>query len=90
MAIFTRFGTRVEFVSAEAVPVLIEQTRDGERRWRATSEYEEVDVWHARAKDAETERPIAGGGQIPSHEFVADDGFREIMIAMRAAAEREG
>lgn len=51
MAIFTRFGTRVEFVSAEAVPVLIEETQDGERRWhypeklpakrRKTSEYEE-------------------------------------------------
>lgn len=97
MAIYTRFGTRVEFTSAEQVPVLIERTRDAETRWhypeklpatrRKTSEYEEVPVWHARAKDAESGRLICGGGQIPGHEFKADDGWKEIVDAMKATEE---
>jgi hypothetical protein len=95
MAIYTRFGTRVEFVSAEEVSVLIERTRDAVTRWHypeklpkkrnKTSEYEEVPVWHAVAKDAETGRLIIDGGQIPGNEFKADDGWREIVAAMRAA-----
>ena len=100
MAIYTRFGTRVEFVSAEEVPVLIERTRDAETRWHypeklpkkrsKTSEYEEVPVWHAVAKAADSGRLIVDGGQIPDHEFRADDGWREIVAAMRKAAGKEG
>ena len=100
MAIYTRFGTRVEFVSAEEVPVLIERTRNAETRWHypeklpkkrsKTSEYEEVPVWHVVAKDAETGRLIVNGNQIPAGDFRADEGWREIVDTMRNLAVREG
>jgi len=99
MAIYTRFGTRVEFVSAEQVSVLIERTRDAETRWHypeklpkkrsKTSQYEEVPVWHVVAKDADTGRLICDGDQIPAGDFRADEGWREVvdMCAKLAGGE---
>jgi len=99
MAIYTPFWTEVEFLSARRVTVLVERTQDAAVRWHypeharvrrsSTSFYEEIQVWHAVARDAKTGKRIVDGQEIPGHEFRADGGWPEILAAMQRVATEQ-
>lgn len=99
MAIYTRFGTRVKFVSASPFPVWIVNYGDRIKwhlrepeRTKKTKEIHPTPVWFATVM-TDDDRPDHGRGHFLSdgkgvciNEFVADDGMREIVAACEAIA----
>jgi hypothetical protein len=93
MAIYTRWGVRVNLLSADLIPVWIEQRR-GEIKWhyseprrtKQTVEVERVSIWHVTAEYAEHSKDgsckpgmkLWYGRSEPTNSLVADDGIREI------------
>lgn len=85
MAIYTRFGSRVEFTAARMIPVWIERLA-GEIKWhyrpkaptRRTKEIREEPVWHVTAVYDGGE-VVCGGKWMNLGGFVADGGISEIM-----------
>ena len=91
MAIYTRFGTRVNFVTAQIMPVWIENGV-GEIKWhlaepgKPKGKVEETPVWFvcAMADDDRQDhgpkgRMVCDGKGICINEFRADNGLGEIM-----------
>lgn len=93
MAIYTRMGSRVQFVSARMVKVWTTLGNIGNgyelrwhyaepkrtSRWRKDVKVETMDfVWHARAT-YEGGAPVCDGDEIPLSGFVADGAIQEIV-----------
>lgn len=85
MAIYTHYGTRVDFLTAQFVPVWIERVA-GEIKWhyaekkptKRTKELREEPVWHVTGK-FDDGKPLHEGKLVSLAGFVADDGINEIV-----------
>ena len=89
MAIYTRFGSEIELLTARLLPIWIERL-PGEIKWhyterkpsKRTKEITIMPCWHVTAKDVESGEPICGGGTFSANELKADNGMTEIYDAM--------
>lgn len=90
MAIYTRFGSEVQLLTARLVPVWIERL-PGEIKWhyaekkpsKRTEAIDAMPCWHVTAKDKKSGRMICDGKLISANEFRADDGAAEIHDTMQ-------
>ena len=87
MAIYTRFGTPVDFVAARFFPVWIEQ-RPGEIKWHyrepkkigKKASVKVMPITHVQAINlADHNDPIRDGKWMDINNFRADEGMKEIM-----------
>jgi len=86
MAIYARFGTPVDFVSARFFPVWIEQ-RPGAIKWHyrepkkigKKASVKVTPIMHVQAIDlADHNDPLYDGKWVDTNSFRADDGMKEI------------
>lgn len=89
MAIYTRFGSEVELLTACLVPIWIEEL-PGEIKWhysekkptKRTKKITAMPCWHVTGKDVESGELICDGGTFSANELRADNGTNEIYEAM--------
>ncbi len=85
MAIYTRFGSEIELLTARLCPVWIEHLA-GEIKWhysekkptRLTKELTVMPCWHCTAKYVDTGEPVCDGQWMNPNMFKADDAIGEI------------
>ena len=85
MAIYTRFGSEIELLTARLCPVWIEQV-PGEIKWhysekkptKRTKELHVMPCWHCTAKYVDNGEPVCDGKWLNPNMFRADDGIGEI------------
>lgn len=89
MAIYTRFGSEIELLTARLIPIWIEQL-PGEIKWhysekkpsKRTREITVMPCWHVTAKYVEDGKLVLDGQEFSSNELRADGAVQEIYQAM--------